>query len=832
MAKKPHIINTIRIVLLVIALSVVGFGVLMYTHTERANEVQTRMHHTDKIIQDTDQILMNLHAYIAAVRGFLIAQQPMHAQRIESTMREIRTHMASLRLLTADNPLYQQRLLHVEETYQALVEDVVNPLFKQLRNRNSTELIEEFQTASSISRGYLNEMTRLLEAIGNDERTEMDVMVDSTLQNLNLGLFVAVYGTLFIMILILGLQKLTVDRIRKADGAQKRAEVELLESNDKLSSVLEATRVGTWEWDISTGSLDMNDLWASLVGYTVEELQPISIDTWQDLVHPGDIDRVYKAFEPVFSRTITYYDIDYRMRHKDGHWVWIHDRGKVVIWDDQGNAKLMRGTHDDISQLKETEHYLSLEKKRLETTLLSVGDGVVTTDDFGCIVMINTVAEALTGWNKGDAAGRMFTDVFVTKDAKTGEMGDNPVARVLATGKKVEMLEDTILISRDGTERFVDDSAAPILDDERNIVGVILVFRDVTEKRREQQQIVRYSYTDQLTKVHNRRSYEKMLKLYEEQERYPIAFLISDVNGLKLTNDAFGHDLGDQLLMTVAEVLSRGSAEDDVVVRLGGDEFLVLMPDTDETKAQLRLQTIEELLGKEKIGPLPLSVSFGLAVKDIASLDSSMVFRRAESRMYRRKITESPQMKRKLIDVMLDWQHNQSVYDRSHSRQVELLSDQFARYLNLSEETIRVIRKTARYHDIGKVAVDKRLLSKTQTLDELEWQDLRRHAEIGYNLLRTIPELFEIAEGVLHHHERWDGTGYPRGIAGEAIPMSSRIISICDTFDAIVGSRPYVQARTRDEALQEIASCSGTQFDPSLVAVFLEMMAAPAAFSG
>jgi HD-GYP domain-containing protein (c-di-GMP phosphodiesterase class II) len=134
--------------------------------------------------------------------------------------------------------------------------------------------------------------------------------------------------------------------------------------------------------------------------------------------------------------------------------------------------------------------------------------------------------------------------------------------------------------------------------------------------------------------------------------------------------------------------------------------------------------------------------------------------------------------------------------------------------------------KTARYHDIGKVAVDRKLLQKQEELDDYEWHDIKRHAEMGYNLLRTVPELYEIAEGVLHHHERWDGSGYPRGISGEEIPLISRIISICDTYDAIVGDRSYGGQRTHDEAITEILACSATQFDATLVSAFVKMMCA------
>jgi HD-GYP domain-containing protein (c-di-GMP phosphodiesterase class II) len=132
---------------------------------------------------------------------------------------------------------------------------------------------------------------------------------------------------------------------------------------------------------------------------------------------------------------------------------------------------------------------------------------------------------------------------------------------------------------------------------------------------------------------------------------------------------------------------------------------------------------------------------------------------------------------------------------------------------------IEMIKKIARYHDIGKIAIDQKLLQKDYALDEEEWFDVRRHAEVGYNLLRSVPSLYETATGVLHHHEWWDGTGYPRGLAGEDIPVGSRIVALCDSYEAMIGIRTYGTPRTPAEAFAEIESCSGSQFDPHLVSL-------------
>ncbi|WP_422477415.1 PAS domain S-box protein [Pleomorphochaeta sp. DL1XJH-081] len=830
MANKSRIITSIRIGFLVIALCVIGIGVISFTNTNQVNAIQRQIAHTEQIIEHTNEVSVNLHAFIGAERGYLISPHPMHAEKIKKTSEAFSEHMAILFEITKDNAMHQQRLKHVERTFDVIYHDLVEPLIAHAgmapKDAAPYDLSEQFQTASSISHFYLAEMTRLLDAIDADELAKRDAMVASTMENLYLGRTVNILGTLAIIIVILLMLKMAVKRIRRGEELERKASKELHESHERLENVIEATRVGTWEWEVQTGRVQVNERWVQLIGYTMGELDHLDMATWESYIYPEDLLRSRQLMQEVYDKNIVYYDHEYRMLHKDGHWVWIHCRGRVTQWDEQGNALVMSGTHDDISQLKDIQHNLFLETKRLETTLLSVGDGIITTDAIGCIVMINSVAEQLTGWTKKDAIGKTFAEIFVTKDANTGKKGDNPVSRVLKTRVKVELMDDTILVSKDGSERYVEDSAAPIQDDEGSLAGVILVFRDVTEKRMEQQRILALGLTDQLTQVQNRRSYITSLQEFDNNNDYPVAFMIADVNGLKLTNDAFGHDLGDQLLVTVATVLTEASSPDDVVVRLGGDEFVVLMPHTDEQSANNRMQVIKHKMEEKKVGPLPVSVSFGYAVKEHHGQESAMILRQAESRMYRSKITESPKVKRELIDFLLSWQHGQYPQEESHSKHVEQLSARFAKYLGLPEDSVDTIMKTARYHDIGKVAVDRKLLQKQDELDDYEWHDIKRHAEMGYNLLRTVPELYEIAEGVLHHHERWDGSGYPRGISGEEIPLISRIISICDTYDAIVGDRSYGGQRTHDEAITEILACSATQFDATLVSAFVKMMCA------
>lgn len=821
MKAEKKIIRIIRIGFMAIAISVILGGVISHVTTEQANEIQTRIAETNSIVQHSNASLVNLSDLIGAERGYVLTGRPVYRIRVGEAAESFQDNLDALFSLTREYPMHQLRLKHVQRTFDSLHEQVVTPILEHRWDDFDQPLeaasVEEFEGFTSLSRFYKEEMHRLISVVNEESRTELEEMVAVTVRNLNTERIFNILGTILILIIIMGIQRSAVVTIRSANKSQEKLEMDLKRSRDRLEDVIEGTRAGTWDWDIPTGIVEFNDRWAEIIGYTLKELQPTSIQTWKDHAHPKDLARSKKLLKRVFDKEIDYYDFEGRMRHKDGHWVWIRDRGKVVQWDDTGRPIRMSGTHDDISDRKQIERQLFLEKEQLETTLLSVGDGIITTDAEGRVEIMNVVAEDLCGWSVHDAEGELFSTVFVTVDAKTGRPGDNPVARVLKSGVRTELYDDTILVAKDGKQRFIEDSASPIIDQNGVLAGVVLVFRDATEKRLEREQMIRIGLTDQLTQVHNRRGYEQLLKQFDREKRFPVSFMIADVNGLKLANDAFGHDMGDDLLIRVATVLKQGSKPADAVVRLGGDEFVVLMPETPLEESEQIMATLQQKMNAERIGPLPVSVSFGVSVKRSSETDSGMVLRQAESRMYKGKMIESPRVKREIIDRLLAYQHEKYPMEKIHAERVELLSDMLARAASVAEEEIAVIRKIARYHDIGKIAIDQKLLQKDQALDEEEWFDVRRHAEVGYNLLRSVPDLYDIANGVLYHHERWDGTGYPRGLSGEDIPLGSRIVALCDSYEAMVGPRSYGTPRSHMDAISEIQSCGGTQFDPNLV---------------
>jgi diguanylate cyclase (GGDEF)-like protein/PAS domain S-box-containing protein len=295
-----------------------------------------------------------------------------------------------------------------------------------------------------------------------------------------------------------------------------------------------------------------------------------------------------------------------------------------------------------INEKRQMEEIIFNEKELFKTTLLSVGDGVIATDKKGNVMIINQVAEGLTGWSQNDALGKPLEEVFRIKNEFTGKICENPQHRVLTTGKIVELDRNTILVSRNNEEIPIEDSAAPIKDEEGNIKGMVLVFRDFTDKRQKENEILFLSYHDYLTGLYNRRFYEEELERLDKKENLPLTLLLGDVNGLKLINDTIGHAMGDELLKKAAQVIRSGCRENDVVARLGGDEFVVILPNTDIFEIIEIIEKIREMASREMVGGSPVSISFGHETKEKDEQSLEEVFKRAEDDMYRHKQYESP----------------------------------------------------------------------------------------------------------------------------------------------------------------------------------------------
>jgi len=387
--------------------------------------------------------------------------------------------------------------------------------------------------------------------------------------------------------------------------------------------------------------------------------------------------------------------------------------------------------------------------------------------------------------------------------------------------KPVEYYENPLL-TKSKEERFILFYNTVIKNSKGQITGVLLSGEDITERKEAEEKVLYLSYHDQLTGLYNRRFYEEELRRLDTERNYPITLVMLDINGLKLTNDAFGHQVGDLLLEKAAKVLKMECRADEIVARIGGDEFVLLLPKTDEKEANQIIERINVAINKEKIDQAILSVSIGFAVKQDASDDMTKVFKKAEDDMYRHKLSESSSMRSKTIDLIMNSLYIKSHREMLHSKRVSELCEAIAIKMNFKNDDINRLRIAGLMHDIGKIGIPDHLLNKMGKLDGNKRNEMERHSEVGYRILSSVNEFSEIADYVLEHHERWDGKGYPGGIKGKDISLQARIIAIADSYDAMTSDRTYWKRLRKKEARDEIRRCSGRQFDPEIVKIFIE----------
>lgn len=351
--------------------------------------------------------------------------------------------------------------------------------------------------------------------------------------------------------------------------------------------------------------------------------------------------------------------------------------------------------------------------------------------------------------------------------------------------------------------------------------SVVAIARNITNQRNYQLQIEYLSYHDQLTGLYNRRFFEEELKRLDTVNNLPLGLIMVDVNGLKLINDSFGHKAGDLLLTKVAEVLTKSCENTEIVSRIGGDEFVIIIPKMRQEQAEELCKRITMNCQEEIVATIHLSISYGWEVKWNMEEDIHEVLKCAEDYMYKKKLFDSPSMRGKTIGAIINTLHEKNKREEQHSQRVSDLCVKLAIASNMSEREINQIKSAGLFHDIGKIAIQENLLNKPGRLTKEEFEEVARHPEIGYRILGSVNDMADIAEFALFHHERWDGNGYPKGLKGEEIPIQARMISIVDSYDAMTGERSYKMPLSEEEAVREIVNNAGTQFDTDLAYRFV-----------
>ncbi len=406
---------------------------------------------------------------------------------------------------------------------------------------------------------------------------------------------------------------------------------------------------------------------------------------------------------------------------------------------------------------------------------------------------------------------------------------EKEVKNCIAENKKIfkekhQIHTETEFINYQGESRLLSITKTPKLDDTGAVEYVICSAVDITEQKKAEERIKYISFHDELTDLYNRAYVEEEMERLDTDRQLPISIIMVDVNGLKLVNDTFGHETGDELLIKTAEVLQQSCREEDIIARFGGDEFIILLPQTGKQNVTSVVNRIKQNCREISLNSVPLSIALGSATKENSDQNLWEICKDADERMYDNKLTESRSAKNNIVRSLLDTLEEKSSETAAHAMQLQKMSFELGGAVDLSMHELDRLSLVATLHDIGKVTISEEILTKSASLDEEEWSIIKEHPKAGYRIASSTDEFAHVANAILHHHERWDGAGYPEGLEKDQIPFLSRIIAIIDAYDVMISGRPYKSALTKEEAKQELKECAGGQFDPQLIEVFLDLL--------
>ncbi len=341
----------------------------------------------------------------------------------------------------------------------------------------------------------------------------------------------------------------------------------------------------------------------------------------------------------------------------------------------------------------------------------------------------------------------------------------------------------------------------------------------------ESEKKIRYlSNYDKLTQLYSRSFLEEEIKRLDTPRQLPISIIMIDVNGLKIINDAYGHNKGDEVLKKSAEILQNSVREEDLVARWGGDEFVILLPSTNREEAVKIGRRIEQSCQELPTEKDPISLSLGVAVKSRGEQEIYQVLNKADEKMYQHKLEEGRYEKDRLVKGILKTLFSSTDETENHTMRMTALAYKYGEKVGISEEELNKFLLLISLHDIGKVAISQEILTKDGVLTEEEWNKVKQHPERGHGIVSTSKRFAYLSQYILSHQERWDGKGYPEGLKEKEIPKLSRMLSIIDAYEVMTGGKPYKEAISPSEALAELENCAGSQFDPDLVEEFIEMM--------
>lgn len=555
----------------------------------------------------------------------------------------------------------------------------------------------------------------------------------------------------------------------------------------------------------------------NLTGYASESLIHNNELSYKDLIAPEYRESIWKELSSALKAE-SGFESEYEIMTASGERKWVLERAEGV-YDKQGEVEAIEGIILDISDRKKSEEQLRRLLERTQSMIENHQAVMLLVEPLsGRIIEANAAATSFYGYSKGELLEMTIQDI------NTLDKDEITALRTKALNKEQKYFTFPHRL-KNGEIRFVDVCSSPIDHGGQKILFSIIF--DVTKREEIAKQNEFMAYHCHLTGLYNRRFFEEDFERRVKKGDFPVAILLGNLDGFRMFNDAFGRVEGDEVLKTTAKRLKALINDGDVLARVGGDEFAIIVTGKNEVDIRQYLDKLNQEFDSDYENfeideideVLTMSWGYGFQRHKEDSLDK--LYKDAETFMRNRKFYSDRSARSKLVDVIMGTLFAKSKREKDHSERVGELCRTIARELKLSKSEVDKIRVAGLLHDIGKIGIDETILNKPGKLGAAEWELMKLHSAKGSAILEKTTEYNDIADIVLLHHERYDGFGYPHGLKSDAIPLGARIIAIADAFDTMTSERTYKVAMEKEEAREEIRSCSGTHFDPEIVSVFI-----------
>ncbi len=443
-------------------------------------------------------------------------------------------------------------------------------------------------------------------------------------------LFVLGLATLAIVLLLARLAQRNL-ALSQANAAARRLAAEVELDRHHLRNVVEATQAGSWEWNLETGEWRVDARWAAMLGLPPEACTGLGRASWRERVHPADLAEAELELERHIRGETAFYEHDLRLRHRDGNWIWVHDRALAVRRDADGRALLLTGAQVDIDRRKENE-----ERLRLAASVFSSSyEAILITDADNRIVDVNPAFCRITGYSREESLGR---DPGMLASGRQGREFYRAMWQAL---EEHDHWQGELWNRRkDGSEFAEVLSISRVRDARGRLIHHLAMFSDISRLKKHEEELNRIAYFDPLTGAPNRRLLDDRLRqaiAHSRRTGRPLAVCVIDLDGFKPVNDQLGHEAGDQVLVDIVDRLTAILRASDTVARVGGDEFVLLLEDIDGERVLERvLETIRApiALDAERVS---VSASIGVTLFPEDDADPDTLLRHADQAMYRAK---------------------------------------------------------------------------------------------------------------------------------------------------------------------------------------------------